>query len=233
LVELLVVIAIIALLAALLLPALRGAKESAKRSVCVSDLRQIGISLSSYAGDNNGALFYGRTDNGPEWNVVGTSWAVLVMQNYLPTPEVLFCPDSFGRLASPPISYPTASRAWFLTNPDAGWMPGYFCLTLIFPVDATMYDGYPVPANWVVRIDDRYGERPLASDMTWVNNDGWPWGCPTCPVTWAPHGRSRGFIGMNVLYGNGDVQWLKSSTPGWNTWGGGGGTRIIPPFGHQ
>jgi prepilin-type N-terminal cleavage/methylation domain-containing protein len=72
LVELLVVISIIAILLAVLVPAMSRAKEAAKRTICGSQEKQIGVAVLSYIGDYEGCLpFYGGWD--PAWQ--GNFWA--------------------------------------------------------------------------------------------------------------------------------------------------------------
>lgn len=77
LIELLVVIAIIAILAAMLLPALKGAREKALSIACVNNLRQVGLAYQMYAGDFDGYIppFYQTPQVDSRWDWTGGSSA--------------------------------------------------------------------------------------------------------------------------------------------------------------
>jgi prepilin-type N-terminal cleavage/methylation domain-containing protein len=75
LIELLVVIAIIAILAALLLPALSRAKEESQGAKCISNLKQLAVAWTMYSGDNKDQLAVnGNTNYQPPGNADDCRW---------------------------------------------------------------------------------------------------------------------------------------------------------------
>jgi prepilin-type N-terminal cleavage/methylation domain-containing protein/prepilin-type processing-associated H-X9-DG protein len=116
LIELLVTLAIIAILAALLLPALASGKAQGRRVACISNQRQMGIAIQCYAQDNSGNIPYGPkappfvsamdfyTSTGAPTSLLslgsGTplgqpvGLGLLLPQYLCDEPKVLFCPGS-------------------------------------------------------------------------------------------------------------------------------------------
>ena len=137
LVELLVVIGIIALLIAILLPALSRARENAKNAQCLSNLRQLGTVYQFYANDYK--------DQIPIGYVTGSPWTgyyicqsastyplmgCLFQGNYLTSPQAFYCPsqtDPRWQFATRENVYPPPgppgqhTRAGYTCRPSVKW----------------------------------------------------------------------------------------------------------------
>jgi prepilin-type processing-associated H-X9-DG protein/prepilin-type N-terminal cleavage/methylation domain-containing protein len=89
LIELLVVIAIIAILASMLLPALSKARDTANRAKCMSQIKNVVLTTTLYAGDYNGSTAMAVVKN----NTVDKPWSKFLHDgSYIQSMDLLICP---------------------------------------------------------------------------------------------------------------------------------------------
>jgi prepilin-type N-terminal cleavage/methylation domain-containing protein/prepilin-type processing-associated H-X9-DG protein len=197
LIELLVVIAIIAILAAMLLPALGAAKQRAWTIACNSNLHQISMGMTMFADDHRG--FYPESHGAIPWNTVApdaetNSWMQQIY-SYVENTNVYHCPANklLPLNEQSAFNYFNGARAAFMV---AHQFAAVDSKRILFPT-AYVLSGDTLDFEPADSDKDDYSQNCVGGPA-----NGIPW------EEWQAHSK-----GQNILFADGHSQWYK----GYNT----------------
>ncbi len=184
LIELLTVIAIIAVLAALSFVATRSVMEKTRRAQCLSNLRQLGAGVMVYAANHDGEVPLGYRTGNRKFNTMLHAGPGYVLLGRLYAEKIVTTAKTFycPSETAPAQSYNSPVNRW---PPQGNVQGGYACNPLIDWKTAPEPDRYP-------RLTELAGQALLAD------------GCGSPERV-----DSRHKDGVNVLYANGSVRWVK------------------------
>jgi len=198
LIELLVVIAIIAILAAMLLPALSKAKQKALTTSCTADLKQVGLGMRMFADDNEDR--YPESGGSIGWNLIdpnspSNSWMQQIY-SYVQNTNVYHCP---GNAQLPPknqsaFNYFNGARAAYVAAGDQ--QAPVNARQILFPA-AYVLSGDTIDKAQFFSVNDAdkddYSQNCVGGSVN---------GTPA--VDWQAHSG-----GQQILFAEGHVKWFK------------------------
>jgi len=215
LIELLVVVAIIAILAAMLLPALSRARERARAAACINNLKQIGLGMIMYAQDYD--------DWWPQISRKGTYsylplWDIS-LQPYLKfnplNTNIFYCPSSRRNITRPKATCSYAMNAFCASGP-AGAVVGNFLTMRVgrlpYPLMLVMewwysasgtfynmgtYVGQQSNSGYTLRYLD-FGSSTTKGYYAWRHNNGMNFLKTDGSVTWT--GRGSANVGEKIIW---------------------------------
>lgn len=211
LIELLVVISIISVLAAILFPVFARARENARRTSCLSNLRQTGLAMMQYIQDYDETYPYNQSantqtpPNGRFWVNNQWYWQQIIFP-YHNNLQVLYCPSSPDTDRSDPRNFQYGANTSIVRTQGDGVPPRKIAAVVSPATTYMLMDSgtFRIAPSWTINLSSTTfylpGQGAIGSGCATSDSNALK-DCTT----------GRHFEGINMVFSDGHVKWLKVS----------------------